>query len=194
MKSKQKVLIAAGALLLLLVAAALIYRALTLAYAPEETLPAAETEEAAPAEAAERPYAPDFTMLDAEGNEVRLVDFLGETPVVLNFWASWCPPCKAELPAFDAAYFDRGEEINFLMVDLADGVQETEESAMAYLTENGFAFPAYFVTTGEAVSAYQLYSIPMTVAIDREGRIVSTRIGALSEESLAALLDALEEA
>ena len=76
--------------------------------------------------------APDFTVLDASGNEVHLSDFVGK-PVVLNFWASWCPPCKSEMPDFEAVYQACGNDVQFLMVNLTDGNQETLTSAKAYI-------------------------------------------------------------
>ena len=64
--------------------------------------------------------APDFTVFDAQGNKVKLSDFAGQ-PVVLNFWASWCPPCKAEMPIFNEVYAHSKNDIVFLMIDLVDG-------------------------------------------------------------------------
>lgn len=77
------------------------------------------------------------------------------------------------------------------MIDLTDGVQETEDGAKAFVSENGYAFPVYYNTDGSALSAYQLYAVPQTVAIDAEGRIVRTQVGAMSEEMLATLLETL---
>ena len=190
---KKDIMIAVG-LVLLLAISAIAYNALSARYQPEGA-PAAETpsaESAAepPVEPAQAPYAPDFTMQDAEGNEVRLSDFVG-APIVVNFWATWCPPCRSELPAFDAAYQAYGDSIRFLMVDLTDGIQETEKGAKAFVAENGYVFPVYYNTDGSALSAYQLYAVPQTVAIDAEGRIVRTQVGAMSEEMLASLLETL---
>lgn len=190
---KKDVLIAVG-LVLLLVVSAIAYNALSARYQPEGA-PVAEpvsdeSDAEAPTEAAQVSYAPDFAMLDADGNEVLLSDFVG-TPIVVNFWATWCPPCRSELPAFDAAYQTYGDSIQFLMVDLTDGVQETEDGVKAFVAENEYSFPVYYNTDGSALSAYQLYAVPRTVAIDAAGRIVRSQVGAMSEEMLASLLEAL---
>lgn len=72
----------------------------------------------------EKIKAPDFTVVDAKGDSVNLSDLLGK-PIVLNFWASWCPPCKSEMPDFNEVYKEVGEDITFMMVDLVDGQRET---------------------------------------------------------------------
>ena len=89
-------------------------------------------------EATEAPdySAPDFTMLDWEGNEVHLSDFVGK-PIILNFWASWCGPCKMEMPDLEEAYLEYGDEIEFLIVDLTDGTSETVKSASSYIESQG---------------------------------------------------------
>ncbi len=153
--------------------------------ASEDPLPGAEDTEEKPADTA-----PDFSVLDPDGNPVRLSDFFGK-PIVVNFWASWCGPCRAELPHFDAAWKARGGEITFLMVDLTDGIGETVESVRSFLSDNGFEFPVYFDTEFEATDAYGIYSIPLTVFIDAEGRIVSQQIGSMNEEMLTGQLDKL---
>ena len=127
--------------------------------------------------------APDFTVYDSEGNAVKLSDMLGK-PVVLNFWASWCPPCKAEMPHFDEVNAELGGEIQFMMVDLVDGVRETVEVGLAYIEEQGYSFPVFFDSDGEGGSTYGIRSIPTTFFIDKEGNIVTGMQGAIDEITL----------
>ncbi|NLK40270.1 MAG: TlpA family protein disulfide reductase [Clostridiales bacterium] len=115
--------------------------------------------------------APDFSLIDAEGNTVRLSDFIGK-PVVLNFWASWCGPCQSEMPVFDAAYKAYGNEVVFMMVDLVDGQRETVESGKAFIEKKGYSFPVFFDINSEGAVAYNIYSIPTTFFINREGQVV----------------------
>lgn len=133
--------------------------------------------------AAERMAAPDFTVTDSAGNAVSLADLAGK-PVVLNFWASWCGPCKSEMPEFDAAYKEYGEEIHFVMVNLTDGSRETIDSAAEYIEEQGYSFPVYFDTESSAAIAYGVLSIPVTYFIDAEGYGVAQARGALDGETL----------
>ncbi|MDR2903184.1 MAG: redoxin domain-containing protein [Clostridiales bacterium] len=125
----------------------------------------------------------DFTMTDMDGTETKLADSFGK-PIVLNFWASWCPPCKSEMPEFNKVYTELGETVQFMMVDLVDGQQETVETGAAYIAEQGFTFPVYFDTLGEGGTFYGIRSIPTTIFIDAEGSIVTGVEGAIDEETL----------
>lgn len=127
--------------------------------------------------------APDFTVFDVEGNEVKLSDFAGK-PVVLNFWASWCPPCREEMPHFNKVYNEMKAEVVFLMVDLVDGQRETREKGLKYLEDNGFAFPAYFDLKQDAAATYGINSIPATLFIDPKGNILTGYLGGIDEETL----------
>ena len=135
--------------------------------------------------------APDFTVFDEAGNPVKLSDFAGK-PVVLNFWASWCPPCKSEMPHFNAVYQDQQDEVVFLMVDQVDGQRETKEKGLQYVTEQGFEFPVYFDTKLEAATAYGISSIPTTLFINSEGKIVKGYQGAIDEATLLAGIELIK--
>lgn len=132
--------------------------------------------------------APDFTVYDKEGNEVHLSDFVGK-PIVLNFWASWCSPCKSEMPDFNQAYLDYGEEVQFLMVNMTDGSRETVESASAFIEEQGYEFPVFYDTDYDAALTYGAYALPTTYFIDAEGYGVAWAQSALSAENLQKGLD-----
>ena len=135
------------------------------------------------AETEEIPLAPDFTVEDMDGNKYKLSDFRGK-PVIVNFWASWCGPCKMEMPDFDELYKEYGEKINFLMVNMTDGQQETKDKAWSHISASGYTFPVYYDTEMEAAYAYGVSSIPATYFIDSEGYPVVYGVGALDKETL----------
>ena len=132
--------------------------------------------------------APDFTAVDADGTEVKLSDYVGK-PIVLNFWASWCSPCKSEMPEFNAAWEELDGEVQFLMVNMTDGARETVESAREYVEGEGFTFPVLFDTKSEAAIAYSAYSLPTTYFIDAEGYVTARAVGAIDGETLQKGLD-----
>ncbi len=136
--------------------------------------------------------APDFQVEDAEGNMISLSSFQGK-PVILNFWASWCPPCKSEMPDFQAAYDTYGEDIQFVMVNLTDGNRETKETASAFIKESGFTFPVYYDVNMEAAYAYNVSSVPLTLLIGPDGTVVAHRVGMLNAEGLQQGIDRLLE-
>ena len=125
----------------------------------------------------------DFTVKDSDGNDVNLSDFYGK-PIVLNFWASWCPPCKSEMPDFEEVYKVAKDDVVFLMVNETDGNRETIEKGKAYVEENSFTFPVYYDTTLEAGYKYNVNAIPTTYFIDKEGNIANYVKGTVSKEAL----------
>lgn len=127
--------------------------------------------------------APDFTVYDSQGNPVDLSDFQGK-PVVLNFWATWCGPCKNEMPEFEEAYHTYGDQVQFLMVNLTDGSYDTVESVTEFIVEAGYTFPVFFDTQSDAAMTYNVQSIPTSYFIDEAGNIVAQATGMLSAEKL----------
>ncbi len=127
--------------------------------------------------------APDFQIETADGVMVQLSDFIGK-PIVLNFWASWCPPCKAEMPDFQRVYEELGDEVTFIMVDLVDGGRETKEKGAQFIAQQGFTFPVYYDTTQQAAITYGVRSIPTTYFIDPAGNIITGSMGAMDEKRL----------
>lgn len=127
--------------------------------------------------------APDFTMYTEDGTEVKLSDFEGK-PTILNFWATWCTPCKNEMPAIEAAYQQYGDKINFVIVNLTDGENDTVVSAAAYIQAQGYTFPVYFDTKLAGANAYGVSSIPLTLFIDANGDLVTYYTGSMSEKIL----------
>jgi thiol-disulfide isomerase/thioredoxin len=123
---------------------------------------------------------------------VKLSDFIGK-PVVLNFWASWCPPCKGEMPEFDAVYKEVGEDVAFLMVDLVDGQRETKEKGAEYIKEQGFTFPVYFDVNQDAAATYGIMSIPTTIFIHKDGNVITGVQGAIDAETLRKGIELIKE-
>lgn len=188
MNSKAKTMLGLAALVLFLGAAAVAYQLLSKQVAPQSGIEVAVSrggvQDANASVSAEEPLtAPDFSVLDSEGNAVKLSQLFGK-PIVLNFWASWCPPCKSEMPEFDKVYRDLGEDVTFMMVDLISEGRETIEKGKAYVAEQGFAFPVYYDTEQEAGDTYGITSIPTTLFIDKNGYIITGAKGAIDEATL----------
>lgn len=127
--------------------------------------------------------AADFGVVGSDGSKVRLSDFEG-TPLIVNFWATWCPPCRAELPAFDKLAAEYDGKVRFMMVDLTDGGRETVDRAKQFIIKEGYTFPVYFDTEYEGASAYAIRAIPTTVVIDANFEIEEVHIGGLDEAAL----------
>ena len=126
----------------------------------------------------------DFCVLDEDGNTVQLSDYFGK-PIVVNFWATWCPPCRAELPYFDAAAEAYDGQVQFLMIHLTDGYNDTVESATAFVREeNYYSFPLFFDTEYSGVEAHQVNAIPVTLFINADGSLLHQQIGSMDEAAL----------
>ena len=133
----------------------------------------------------EKVKAKDFVVYDENLKEVKLSDYIG-TPVVLNFWASWCPPCKSEMPLFNEMSKKYSKDkIAILMINLTDGEQETISKAQQYIKNNNYDMKILFDNKMDAATKYNISSIPRTIFIDKDGYIVKDNpAGVIAEEEL----------
>jgi thiol-disulfide isomerase/thioredoxin len=143
--------------------------------------------------------APDFSLSFYQGEEtlggVELdlsdVTALGK-PVVLNFWAGLCPPCRVEMPGFQRVHEARGNEITLLGIDVGPFTGlGSREDGLALLQQIGVTYPIASVSSARSVQAYRVVSMPTTVFITPDGRIVRRVSGAISEGRLSTLIDEL---
>jgi len=148
--------------------------------APEAPETTATTEPTEP----EPVTAPDFPVLDWEGNEVKFSDYAGK-PIVLNFWAHWCGPCQMEMPEFNAAYERLDGEVTFLMVHEGADVEAGKEK----VTEGGYTFPVVFDTDGMAGAIYGITAYPTTFFVDAEGNLQAYYMGAMDADLLQQGID-----
>lgn len=186
MNKKVGFVLIALLLIAVLAAAAVTYPKLSEKYSAETTESVPVTEERNAEKAA------DFTVYDKDGKPVKLSEMTGK-PTVVNFWATWCGYCVEELPAFDRAAEKYGDKVNFMIVDLTDGMRETQDAALAFLKEKGYTFPAYFDTDSSAAAAYAVQSIPLTLFVDKDGCIFKVQIGLMEEALLEQVLTVLTE-
>lgn len=190
MNNKKKTLILIALFIFLMVGASVLYNNLS---ADFEMDPLASIPNTASSENTENKLtkAPNFTVYDLNGNEVNLSDFFGK-PIIVNFWASWCGPCKMEMPDFNEAYQLLNEDITFLMVNMTDGSRETVDIASSFIEESGYTFPIYYDTSYSAAITYSVSSLPTTYFIDADGNLIAHARGAIDAATLQKGIDMIK--
>jgi len=129
--------------------------------------------------------APDFTLNDLEGNAVTLSDLQGQV-VILNFWATWCGPCRLEMPLLQAAYVAHKEQgLVILAIDLDDPVADVQD----YTDSLGLTFPVLLDPGVTIADLYRVRGWPTSYFVNRDGFIDNQRVGALSEGMLTEYLN-----
>ena len=192
MKNKKTLIILILVFVVLLGGAYILYSQLGQSQAPDQLSVQQQenNESGTEKQDSQKTLAPDFMVYDAEGNEVKLHDFIGK-PIVLNFWASWCGPCQMEMPDFHEKYLELGDSINFLMVNMTTG-RETLESAKNFIAEKEYTFPVFYDTKSDAAVTYGAYSLPTTYFIDAEGYAIAQATGAIDGETLLRGIDMIK--
>ncbi|ADQ15512.1 TlpA family protein disulfide reductase [Halanaerobium hydrogeniformans] len=128
--------------------------------------------------------APDFQIEDLDGNEVKLSDYQGEK-VFLNFWASWCPPCREEMPAMQELHEKRNEDITILAVN----VGEDKAVIQSYLLENPYSFKILLDENRQVAQDYLVRGIPTSYFLDEDGVIINKITGAISYQQMLELAE-----
>jgi thiol-disulfide isomerase/thioredoxin len=123
---------------------------------------------------------PDAEFVTFAGEKIRVSELAGR-PAIINFWATWCGPCKQEIPVIQAAY-ERNSASGLQFLAVTD---ETQNEVRTFYADFGMSFPVLFDQGGAAGRKYRVQSIPTTIFIDRDGVVVARHIGVLD----AALLD-----
>lgn len=149
------------------------------------------------AEEEELPDAPDFTLTDQYGNTHTLSEYRGKT-VFLNFWATWCGPCKMEMPDIQALFEEYGENSEDLIVlgvanpkteENPGNADESQEDVEAFLEENGYTYPVAMDTTGEIFQTYGISAFPTTFMITEEGKVFGYASGTLTSDMIHSIVE-----
>lgn len=138
--------------------------------------------------------APDFTLDTLDGSQMTLSDLRGQV-VMINLWTSWCPPCRAEMPAIDNIY-QANKEQGLEVLAVNSTFQDSEAAASAFAQELSLSFPILLDRDGAVSRRYQLRALPTTYFIDRKGIIRDVVLGGPMSESLiqSKIADLLAEA
>lgn len=122
---------------------------------------------------------PDFTIKDLKGNDVSLSDYRGKV-VMLNFWASWCPPCRSEMPSMESLYKQlEGMDVEIVAVNLG----ETKEVAAKFINKEKYTFDVLLDSDNKVGSLYGVRSIPTTYIINKKGELKGYKLGAFDWDS-----------
>jgi len=131
--------------------------------------------------------APDFTLTDLAGNTVSLTDYKGKN-IYLNFWASWCGPCKMEMPDIEKIYQEyKDKDLIVLAVDVGENMDTVND----FVTANQFNFSVLLDPKGSVAKTYKVSSIPVSIFINKEGLIVSKKIGLMTHAQMQAYVSEL---
>jgi len=126
--------------------------------------------------------APDFSLKTPEGESIALSDLRGQA-VLVNLWATWCPPCRAEMPAMQKLY-DEYKDQGFEVLAVNMTYQDNPLAVLPFTKENNLNFPILLEETGDVATRYELRSLPSSFFIDRDGFIQEVVIGGPMSEAL----------
>lgn len=147
-----------------------------------------QTSELQPAAVAGHP-APDFELTSPDGEVYKLSDFKGQ-PVILNFWATWCGPCRAEFPEFQEAAVDNADSL--VIIGINNTTADQADQVPDFLEEFGITFPIVLDETGKTVKSYRIIGLPTTVFVDSNGIVNEVFTGPLNKAYIETKISELE--
>lgn len=128
--------------------------------------------------------APNFELMTLEGETAVLDEYAGDV-VLINFWATWCPPCKAEMPAINA-FYEANQEKGLMVLGV--NAQEDRATVSQFIETNGFTFPILLDSVGDVARQFQVNSYPTTIIVDRNGTIQTIHNGLITAEQLETMV------
>ena len=132
---------------------------------------------------------PNFTLTDLSGKNVSLSDYKGKV-VVLNCWASWCPPCKAEMPEFNEMdrEFKKSGDTVLLAINMTDGRRETKKKVETFISEQKYKMRVLLDSEGKASNIFDIRYLPTTYVIDAEGTVTGQLVGGTTKNAVMKLV------
>ncbi len=127
--------------------------------------------------------APDFTLQTVSGEKVKLSDYKGKK-VFLNFWATWCPPCKEEMPHMQSFYEEKPEHVEILAVNF----EESQQRITDFTDQYGLTFPVLMDKEGKVSEAYEIYTIPTTYVLNEDGTVSQKIIGPMDRPMMEKII------
>lgn len=132
----------------------------------------------------------DFTVYTVDKTPVSLSNVLeNNKPVIINYWATWCGYCKAEMPDFNQCYLEYGDKVEFMMIDICGNGNDDRSKAAKYVAEEGFSFPVYYDDELSALSSYYTSGYPTTIVFDAKGNLLYNRSGMLTKDQLEYIIE-----
>ncbi|MEM8863868.1 MAG: redoxin domain-containing protein [Chloroflexota bacterium] len=131
--------------------------------------------------------APDFTLTTLEGESVTLSELRGQ-PIILNFWATWCGPCRQETPHFQSYYEQNQDDFVMLGINQREAIEQIE----GFVDEFGMTYPVLLDENGQVYDAYQVFGLPTTWFVDPDGVLVSVAPGGVSAAYLEDQLERIK--
>jgi peroxiredoxin len=132
--------------------------------------------------------APDFALKTLDGKTIRLSDYKGK-PVLLNFWATWCGPCRAEFPDFQRAWTDNANQL--VIIGINNTTTDDKAQIPAFLDEFGVTFPIVLDESGDTAKAYNILGLPTSIFVDRNGLVNELFTGPINKAYIEAKLGGL---
>lgn len=132
--------------------------------------------------------APDFALPTLDGETIRLSDFKGK-PVLINFWATWCGPCRSEFPDFQKAWVDNADKL--VIIGINNTITDQKDQVPGFVQEFGVTFPIVLDESGDTSKAYNILGLPTSIFIDRNGNVNEIFTGPINKAYIEAKLSEL---